>query len=143
MPQNETARPPLRSGAGPGSQSLAATGPAPIPSDIRDASLAELQSGSWSGTWTRAGQTDGGARLERGRLTLPMAPPWPVRLALRDEGDGRFHGRVSSLGIGRRRGGRCRADGRDKLVLRSWRGLALADRDGAVRQEQEGKRELT
>ena len=71
---------------------LPATGPAPILSDIREASLVELLSGSWSGTWTRAGQTDGGARLERGRLTLLMAPPWPVRLALREEGDGRFRG---------------------------------------------------
>jgi hypothetical protein len=55
---------------------LPATGPAPILSDIREASLVELLSGSWCGTWTRAGQTDGGARLEPGlRNTAPALDP--------------------------------------------------------------------
>ncbi|MGH7169927.1 MAG: hypothetical protein ACRELG_06595 [Gemmataceae bacterium] len=59
---------------------------------MRLATLAELLSGSWSGTWTRVEQTDPGVTLRRGMLTLPTLPPWTARLSIHDEGNGRFRG---------------------------------------------------
>jgi hypothetical protein len=58
---------------------LPADGPSRIPADIRQTTLAELLRGSWSGTWTREGQTDGGVTVRKSVFTLPMNPPWKMR----------------------------------------------------------------
>jgi hypothetical protein len=78
--------------------------PAPTSSAVREATLAELLSGSWVGTWTRKGQTDAGVTLRPGVFTLPKLPQVPLRLVLRDEGRGRFCGTLGQealLGIWR------------------------------------------
>jgi hypothetical protein len=74
-------------------------GAAPTSSAVRQASLAEMLSWSWSGTWTRGGGTVEGAALRRGMLTLPMTPAWTTRLRIEDEGQGRFRGTIGDQPI--------------------------------------------
>lgn len=73
---------------------LPSIGPAPTSSAVRQATLAELLSGSWVGTWTRGGQTDAEASLLYGDLSLPMKPAWCLPLRIEDEGQGRFRGKI-------------------------------------------------
>jgi hypothetical protein len=55
--------------------------------------------GRWEGAWSREGDTDGGAVLEDGRLTLPMAPAWTVPFVLTDEGGGRCRARMGGADL--------------------------------------------
>jgi hypothetical protein len=66
---------------------------------MHEATLAELVQGSWSGTWTREGDHDGGAFLDKGILTLPMTPPAKMRLTIDAEGRGWFRGKIGSQPI--------------------------------------------
>jgi hypothetical protein len=74
-------------------------GSAPVSSEIHEATLAELLSGSWSGTWTREGQTDAGAAVHKGVFMLPMTPPAKMRLTIIAEGPGWFRGRLGATGF--------------------------------------------
>lgn len=74
-------------------------GHAIIGAAVREATLAELLSGSWVGTWTRGGGTVPGVKLHYGMLTLPMTLAWTTRLRIEDEGYGRFRGTVGELAI--------------------------------------------
>ena len=67
--------------------------------DIREATLAELLSGSWAGTWTREGQTDKGVTVRNGVFTMPMNPPAKMRLTITAEGPGRFRGTLGATGL--------------------------------------------
>jgi hypothetical protein len=78
---------------------LPGDGPAPTSTQMHQATLAELLSGSWSGTWTREGPTDAGAAVHKGMFTIPMNPPAKMRLTITEEGRGWFRGRVSSQPI--------------------------------------------
>jgi hypothetical protein len=55
-----------------------------------------LLSGSWSGTWTREGQTDAGAAVHKEIFTLPMNPPAKMRLTITAEGRGCFRGTLGT-----------------------------------------------
>jgi hypothetical protein len=78
---------------------LPGDGPALISAEIHEATLAELLAGSWSGTWTREGQTDAGAAVSNGVFTMPMDPPAKMRLAITEEGRGWFRGRLGAAGL--------------------------------------------
>ena len=71
---------------------LPADGPPRVPADIRQATLAELLSGSWSGTWTPEGQTDRGVTVQKGVFTLPMNLPATMCLTITAEGTAGFAG---------------------------------------------------
>jgi hypothetical protein len=70
-----------------------------VSSEMHEATLTELLSGSWSGTWTREGQTDAGAAVHKGILTLPMNPPAGMRLTITAEGPGWFRGTLGTTGL--------------------------------------------
>jgi hypothetical protein len=54
-------------------------------------------SGSWFGSWSRAGQRDSGAFLRDGILTLPMTPPAKMRLTITEEGHGCFRAKIGDV----------------------------------------------
>jgi hypothetical protein len=78
---------------------LPGDGSAPVSSEIHEAALVVLLSRSWSGTWTREGQTDAGAAVHKGIFTLPMNPPAKMRLTIDEEGRGWFRGKIGSQPI--------------------------------------------
>jgi hypothetical protein len=60
---------------------LPGDGSAHVSTELHEATLAELLSGSWSGTWTRGEQTDDGVTAHKGVFTMPMTPPAKMRLS--------------------------------------------------------------
>jgi hypothetical protein len=116
---------------------LPGDGSAPASADIRAATLTELLAGSRHGTWTREGQTDNGATLDRGILTLPMTPAAKMRLTIDAEGQGWFRGNIGMqpiVGIWRYQRGmlvicsncadrgfpKCFEDGEQRDVVTLW-----------------------
>jgi hypothetical protein len=78
---------------------LPGDGSVPVSSEIHEATIAELLSGSWSGTRTREGQTDAGAAVHKGIFTLPMTPPAKMRLTITAEGPGWFRGTLGTTDL--------------------------------------------
>jgi hypothetical protein len=112
-------------------------GSAPVSAEIHEATLAELVRGSLFGNWSREGQRDGGAFLNKGILTLPMTPPAKMRLMFDAEGPGWFRGWIGqqpSVGIRRYQRGmlvicsngadkgfpKCFEDGEQRDVVTLW-----------------------